>query len=256
MGIEASTYRRGDGAMTIYLINLDRTRGRLAEFQRRNAHLCDVDRYPAIDGRTIDREKLIQEHIITSDCHYKSGFLGNAMSHVSLWRKAVDEQRTITVAEDDAVFSHCFAARSQAFLAKLPTDWDFIQWGWNFDAYLWVDLIPQTIKAKMVFDQDQLRRNIDKFQSADTVPTAMRLLHSFGTLCYSVTTKGAHALLARCLPFDAKLIDFPGFDVRIENSSLDCAMSRVYPSIKAFVCIPPLVASENKWEESTTLGSS
>jgi glycosyl transferase, family 25 len=239
--------------LTIYLINLDRTPGRLAEFQRRNAHLCDVERYPAIDGRTIDREKLINERIITRDCRYKGGPLGCAMSHISLWRKAVDDQRTITVAEDDAVFSRCFAAQSQAFLAELPIDWDFIQWGWNFDAFLWVDVIPQTIRAKMVFDQDQLRRNIDAFQSADTVPTAMRLLHSFGPLCYSITAKGARTLLAHCLPLDAKLVDFPGFGVKIENNSLDCAMSRVYPSFKAFVCMPPLAASENKWEESTNI---
>jgi glycosyl transferase, family 25 len=238
--------------MTIYLINLDRTPGRLAAFQRRNAHMCDVERYPAIDGQTIDTEKLIKERIITSDCHYKGGCLGCAMSHVSLWRKAVDEQRTITVAEDDAVFSRSFALRSQAFLANLPTDWDFIQWGWNFDAFLWVDVIPHTLRAKIVFDQEQLRRNMEEVQNADTVPTAFRLLHSFGTLCYSVTAKGARGLLAHCLPLDAKLIDFPGFGVRIENNSLDCAMSRVYPFIKAFVCIPPLAASENKREESTT----
>ena len=33
--------------MTIYLINLDRIHSRLAEFGRSNAHLCDVERYPA-----------------------------------------------------------------------------------------------------------------------------------------------------------------------------------------------------------------
>jgi len=238
--------------MTIYLINLDRSTDRLAEFRRRNAHLLDVIRFPGIDGVTLDKEKLIESGMITRDLRYSTGALGCAISHLTLWRKAAEEERTITIAEDDAVFSHCFVSRSQVFLANLPRDWDFIQWGWNFDAFLWVDVIPQTLGAKFVFDQDQLRRNMEEFQNADTVPTAIRLLHSFGLLCYSITAKGARRLLAHCLPLDAKLIDFPGFGVRIENNSIDSAMSRVYPSIKAFVCIPPLAASENKREESTT----
>jgi glycosyl transferase, family 25 len=238
--------------MTIYLINLDRSTNRLAEFRRRNAHLLDVIRFPGIDGVTLDKEKLIEERVITRDLRYSTGALGCAISHLTLWRMAAEESRVITVAEDDAVFSHCFASRSQAFLANLPADWDFIQWGWNFDAFLWVDVIPQTIRAKMVFDQDQLRRNMEEFQNANTVPTAIRLLHSFGLPCYSLTAKGARRLLAHCLPLDAKLIDFPGFGVRIENNSLDSAMSHVYPSMKAFVCMPPLAASENKREESTT----
>jgi glycosyl transferase, family 25 len=235
----------------IHVINLDRSPDRLAEFQRRNAHLSDVVRFSAIDARTLDREQLVRDGSIAGDCHYKGGFLGSAMSHISLWKKAAKEERTITVVEDDVIFSRYFAERSQAFLAALPTDWDFVQWGWNFDAFLWVDVIPQIIKAKMVFDQDQLRRNIYDFQNAPTVPAPVRLLHSFGILCYSITPKGACALLSHCLPLDAKLIDFPGFGVRIQNNSLDCVMNGAYPSLKAFVCMPPLAVAENKKEEST-----
>ena len=182
--------------MRIHVINLDRSPDRLADFQRRNAHLVDVVRFPAIDARRLDREQLIRDGSLASDCHYNGGFLGSAMSHILLWRKAAEEERTITVFEDDVVVSRRFAERSKAYVASLPTDWDFVQWGWNFDAFLWVDVIPQIIRAQMAFDQDQLRQNIYDFQNADTIPAPVRLLHSFGIHSYSVTPKGASALLA------------------------------------------------------------
>ena len=236
--------------MRIHVINLDRSPDRLADFQRRNAHLLDVVRFPAIDARTLDREQLIRDGSLARDCPYKGGFLGSAMSHISLWKKAAEEDRTITVVEDDVVVSRHFVERSQAYLASLPTDWDFVQWGWNFDAFLWVDVIPRIIRAQIVFDQDQLRQNIYDFQNADTIPAPVRLLHSFGIHSYSVTPQGARALLSQCLPLDARLIDFPGFGVRINNNSLDCVMNGAYPSLKAFVCMPPLVVAENNEEAS------
>jgi len=239
--------------MPIHVISLDRTPNRLEHFQRRNAHLTDVVRFPAIDWRTLDRNQLITDGSLARDCPYEGGFLGNAMSHISLWKKAAEEDRTITVVEDDAIFSCHFAERSRAFLAALPTDWDFVQWGWNFDALLWVDVIPQIIKVAMNFYQSELRRNIYDFQNADTIPAPVRLLHSWGIFCYSVTPKGARALLSHCLPLDDRLIDLsPGLGRRIKNTSLDCVMCGAYPFLKAFICMPPLAATENKKEESTT----
>jgi len=237
--------------MRMYVINLDRSPDRLANFHRRNAHLLDVVRFPAIDARTLDRKQLIKDGSIATDCDYKGGFLGSAMSHISLWRKAAAEEQAITVVEDDVVVSRHFGERSQAYLASLPTDWDFVQWGWNFDAFLWVDVIPQIITSQMAFDIHQLRQHINDFQNADTIPAPVRLLHSFGIHSYSVTPKGARALLSHCLPLDARLIELPGFGVRFHNNSLDCVMNGAYPSMKAFVCMPPLVAAENKGEEST-----
>ena len=237
-------------SMRIHLINLDRSTERLAKFQRRNAHLHDVVRFSAVDGRLLDREKLIKEGVIAGDCGYTPGNLGSAMSHISLWRLAVDEQQAVTIAEDDGIFSGNFEARSKECLASLAADWDIVLWGFNFNAFVWIDLLPRVSTATMQFFQDQLQRNIDNFKDLEIKPTLLRLRHLFGIPCYSVTPKGARALLDLCLPLNSALIDFPGFDVRIENNGLDFAMNVAYPSLNAFVCIPPLVVAENRGEAS------
>jgi len=232
------------GLGQIHLINLDRSTDRLAAFHKRNAHLSDVVRFSAVDGQLLDKEKLINEGVITHDCRYTTGNLGSAMSHIALWKLAVHEQRAITIAEDDAIFSYHFPARSTELLAGLSEGWDIVMWGFNFGTFVWVDLLPRIATAKIELQPDQSLQNIDHFQDVEINPTLMRLRHLFGTPCYSVTPKGARAMLDFCLPLSAVLIDFPGFGVRIWNDDLDSIMNGAYPSLNAFVCMPPLVVVE------------
>jgi GR25 family glycosyltransferase involved in LPS biosynthesis/glycosyltransferase involved in cell wall biosynthesis len=239
-------------AQEIHLINLDRSAGRLAEFKRRNHHLCRLVRFPGVDGRLLDKQKLIKDGVIASDLDYSIGALGAAMSHTALWKMAVDERRAITVAEDDGIFARHFEPRSIALLANIPTDWDIVMWGFNFAQKVWADALPGVTVMQMDFYQGRLRQNIENFQDLDTVPTLLKLGHLFGLVCYSVSPKGARALLDFCLPFRPTFIDFSGFGVRIHNEGVDCIMNGAYPLLKAYVCIPPLVVTENKHEDSLT----
>jgi len=236
-------------ALPIYLINLDRSADRLAEFQKRNAHLRDVVRFPGVDGQKLDRETLVTEGAVTRDCTYTPGALGCGLSHVALWKKSIDEDRPITISEDDAIFSRQFGAHSTELITN-SVDWDIIVWGFVFQTYVWVDLLPDVSLAKLELFEDQLRQNIGYFQKTRPLPTLTRLRHLFGTPCYSVTPKGARALLKSCVPFDSNLVEFPGFGIRTPNEGVDCAMNRTYPSLKSFVCIPPLVVVENRREAS------
>ena len=236
----------------IYLINLDRSTDRLAEFRKRNAHLRDVVRFPAVDGQKLDREALVAEGVITQDCTYTLGALGCGLSHVALWKKSIDEDRPITIAEDDAIFSQQFHTHSEELTGNPSDDWDIVVWGFVFQTYVFVDILPGVSPAKLHLFEDQLQQNIGNFQQARPLPTLMRLRHLFGTPCYSVTPKGARALLKSCLPFDSTLVDFPGFGIITQNEGVDCAMNRAYPSLKSFVCIPPLVVVENRREASLT----
>jgi len=95
---------------------------------------------------------------------------------------------------------------------------------------------------------------MEDFQNIETVPAPMRLLHSFGTPCYSISPKGARALLDLCLPLSTGLVNFPRFGVRTENKGIDTAMNGAYPSLNAFVSMPPLVATEHRPEDSTIRG--
>ena len=242
------------GGSPIYLVNLDRSADRLAEFQRRNAHLSNVVRFAAVDGKALDRKELIGAGVIAPDCGYTVGALGNAMSHITLWKRAVAQQITMSISEDDAVFSHIFEEQANRAMAMLPSDWDIIFWGWNFDAPLRVAVLPGVSEANLQCDQEHLRQNLSQFQRLKVSPILVRMLHAWGTMCYTVSPKGAQALLSMCLPLRPTLIDIAVIDRRIEAKTLDATLNTAHPLLKSFVCIPPLVVSENRHDTSTVVG--
>lgn len=238
----------------VYLINLERDKERLARFHEVNAHLPRIIRPPAIEGRNLDRRHLQDIGQISQDLSYNHGSLGSAYSHIELWRLAVEKRSSITIAEDDAVFAQNFLAASQAFSERLPDDWDIVLWGWNFDAYLWVEVPEGVARCKIETRQEDLRQNIETFRAGKSSPTPIRLRHSFGIMAYTVSAVGAEKLLKICLPLRNVLIPFPGFNVVIENKTIDAMMNMAYPEMKAYVCMPPLAASENRHETSNTRG--
>jgi glycosyl transferase family 25 len=126
--------------MIVHLINLDRDKERLARFKNLNAHLPKILRPSAIEGRRLDRQELQRTGYISNDLSYNNSALGSAHSHIELWRKSVEYDEPVTVAEDDAIFAQHFVSAFDVFFRKLPTDWDIVLWGWNFDAFLWVEI--------------------------------------------------------------------------------------------------------------------
>jgi GR25 family glycosyltransferase involved in LPS biosynthesis len=239
----------------IYVVNLDRNAARLAAFCRVNAHvLSRVRRFSAVDGRALDRAGLVAAGIVEAGNCYAAGALGCAVSHLTLWDYAAREGRMLTVVEDDAVLARGFVAAGEAVVGALPADWDIVLWGWNFDSVLAVELIPGVLPASVFADEAALRRNVAGFQTAGVRAAPVRLLHAFGTLGYSVSAKGAAALLARVLPLHGRVVAFPGVGLRLLNVGIDVSMNEVFAGIQAFVSLPPLAVSENRKEVSTVLG--
>ncbi|MFO1061421.1 MAG: glycosyltransferase family 2 protein [Dongiaceae bacterium] len=228
-----------------YVVNLDRSAARLAAFRERNAHLR-LTRFPAVDGRDVDRAALIADGTITADLDYTPGALGCALSHVALWRKAVAENTAITIFEDDALATLGFDEKSRAVLATLPQDWDVIHWGYHYrPLYLWVDL--EFAKAKLeCYAPRFFGDDIDGFQAASLSSKAVRLAHCFGTFAYSISPKGARRLLESCLPLRRRMIPFPGAGIVNQDLGIDTAMCAAYGSMQAFVAIPPLALHDDR----------
>lgn len=232
--------------MKSYVINLDRSTDRLATFQQRNAHLRDIVRFSAIDGRLLDRNSLIKDGVITRDCSYGPGTLGCAPSHIDLWKKAVAQNQAVTVFEDDTIASFKLHDEFTRLISTVPKNWDFIAWGYNFDpCFAWVDF--GFTKVTLRFYDRRFRANEQlKFQSNVFSSSLIKLVHSFGALAYSVSPRGAQSLLDYCLPLRNRLIEFPGADAVIDVApGIDCVMSGAYSSMRAFICIPPLIIPDN-----------
>jgi GR25 family glycosyltransferase involved in LPS biosynthesis/glycosyltransferase involved in cell wall biosynthesis len=237
----------------IHLINLDRSTERLAAFRKFNAHLRNVIRVSAVDGRQLDRDTLIKEGLVDPNCSYKAGALACALSHVNLWKQAVAENMVMTVFEDDAIATERFEEKAARLIAGLPNDWDFVQWGYNFrPLFVWADF--GFSKATMRFYGQQFQGDDkSKFKSSNFSPSTIKLAHSYGTVAYSVSPKGARALLDYCVPLKSWSIPFPGTDVVAENTGIDCTMNGIYGSMQAFISMPPLVL-EDKTLDSDRVG--
>src|SRR5262249_12436105 len=124
-----------------YVINLDRSTGRMGQFKEANAHLGAVSRFSAVDGAKIDRVTLEREGIISRDLKYGSGTLGAALSHIALWQIALERRRSITIFEDDAVTIEDFAEQATRIIDSLGDQWDFVFWGCNLNpSFAWIDL--------------------------------------------------------------------------------------------------------------------
>jgi GR25 family glycosyltransferase involved in LPS biosynthesis len=232
------------GLPPTYLINMDRSTDRLSRFWRRNTHLSGVTRIAAVDGGAVSRDAWEHLGYISSDLsHYKPGAIGCALSHVRLWEAAATIGAAITVLEDDAAVSHHFNRCAPQVLSLLPSDWDFIAWGFNFPpSYVWVDL--GVSKAKLMpygARQYKTDEGVEEFQQKDFAGGPVRLLHAFGTSGYSISALGARKALEYCRPLRSRFITFPEADVRTPDAGIDSALCGLYPSIKAFVCLPPLI---------------
>jgi GR25 family glycosyltransferase involved in LPS biosynthesis/glycosyltransferase involved in cell wall biosynthesis len=229
----------------IHLINLDRSTARLATFLERNAHLNDIVRVPAVDGAVVDKRQLVSEGLITETLGYTPGSLGCALSHVRLWQKAVSENRVVTIFEDDAVCSINFLEESARIRSMMSDEWDIIHWGGTFHPlFMWLDF--GFAKAKMQFYDRSFETDRAGFQSTKYSPSPIRIAHSFGLQAYSVSPKGARILLEYCLPLRNRIIPFPGTEVRLNDTGIDCPMCGAYGLMQAFVCIPPLVIHDDE----------
>ena len=238
--------------MQVRFLNLDRSKDRLATFLEVNRHLTDPVRVAAVDGAAYARKDLQAVHALSGEMPgYSDGAIGCALSHLGEWELASKASSPITLAEDDAILHHHFEPLAEAVLASLPSDWDIVQWGWNFDSILAFDLLPGVSPCVGVFDQASLRANTAAYQWVPLKPTTYRLQRSLGTLCQSVSPRGAAKLLQHCLPIRPMEAFYPVLNRVLPNTGIDSMMNELYPRINAYVCLPPLAITRNGHARST-----
>jgi glycosyl transferase, family 25 len=230
----------------IRVISLARQPDRRSEFLRRNPHVASTF-LDAVDGHALGIEQIRESGLFLAEVEttYDAHAYGVAMSHWQLWNEAAASDTPLTIAEDDALFRHDFEARSDAVLAALPADWDFVLWGWNFDSVVCVHAMGDSSPVAMLFDQPRLRASLDAFQSLTSPVQAFRLERAFGLPAYTVSPKGAAKLLPLCFPQRQQSVWLPVFNRSLENVGVDVATNAAYPRTQSFACFPPLAVTPN-----------
>jgi glycosyl transferase, family 25 len=239
--------------LRVNVINLDRSGDRLTEFTAVNGHLADVARFPAIDGQRLDIASLVRRGIVTQDIldWYPIGAVGNAMSHIALWDRAIESGQNLTISEDDAIFNARFDICSAETLERLPAEWDLILWGWHFDFFLCFEMLPGVSHCLAQFEQDRMRSNSQCFQGQYVFARPFKLLWAFGLPSYTISPKGARFLKSKLtLPLPQGL-STPDHTLSVATRGLDSTLNTVYRDLCAFVCFPPLVINKIELSKST-----
>jgi len=220
-----------------YVIALKRTPERIEKFLTNNKHL-NFQIFDAVDGNDL-----------TSTGNYSKYALANALSHIELWKRCAQGDQMFVICEDDAEIHQDF----DAVISQIPKNFDFISFGWNFDADLWVSLYPNLSPVRMSFNQDAMRKNKSIYLN-NPIDCSFFKLHLFnGTFCYAITPTGAAKFLEICYPLKNMIsLAIPDAgDIQITPAALDSAMPEAYQITNSFVCFPPLALADNNHSEST-----
>jgi GR25 family glycosyltransferase involved in LPS biosynthesis len=239
----------------VRVINLDRTPERLASFRVNNPHIV-FERFRACPGAAKPREAWIEEGLIAPGNDYHPGAIGCGMSHVTLWRDCVAAALPCHIMEDDVVLRRDFREMADRILNRLAA-WDIVAWTWNFDWPLRFRPANGLNVATLQLDPYAIKTLYAEFQDCRTSPLMAPLISGSGTACYSISPAGAAKLLRALLPFGDQGLTIGAGNYAIEwsNTGLDVEMSKAFPTMRAFVAIPPLATSINDLSLSTIRGA-
>jgi glycosyl transferase family 25 len=236
--------------MDVKVISLKRTIQRREEFSKQNARLS-YNFFDAVDGAELTLQDLMHSNKVAPNLPYTAGAYGCALSHLALWESAINTNSIVTIAEDDAIFRDDFSERATELLEKLPFGWDIVLWGWNFDSILALNVMSEVSPCVVLCIQEQLRISIPQFTTQKTRPTLLPLDKCFGLPAYSISPSGAKKYKALCFPLQNFTVHMPIINQNMANTGIDVALSNIYASTSAHICLPPLVATKNLREVST-----
>lgn len=234
----------------LYVISLAKTPQRLKHFKSENPHL-GFTVYEAVNGSEIPASELAR--YIEPTYQYSPGALGNCLSHQNLWRLAINLNKAITVAEDDAIFHRDFIRLHQKLIASANPAWDFISWGWNFDSTLDISFPGNLTDCVLHVNQNQMRENYRQYILEPIEPDLYKLNQTFGTMAYSISPAGATTLLEKTHPITRQEVHVRGLKRTVPNITLDITLNSLYSKMNCYASFPPLAITENRHESSTVV---
>ena len=115
-----------------------------------------MSRFSAVDGNSLKLDSLVQQGLVTKDIlsMFSVGALGCAVSNITLWDRAIANDKMITICEDDAIFNEHFEERADDLMKCLPNDWNIIFWGFNFNLFVCFDVLPGVSSCVATFSQE------------------------------------------------------------------------------------------------------
>jgi len=245
--------------MEIHVVNLVRRADRRARFLAWNQRTgLTFNFFQAIDGKSLSRDALLRDGVVADDHErLKDGALGNALSHRTLWRQAIAANAPRVICEDDCCLRADFADAMPQLMARLPSGWDVVFFGYNTNGSLAVET-GEGLKAVLIFDESHKAASgfFDRYAAnpQSLAPsTLLRCFQRWGTMCYAVSPAGAAKLDRFVFPITGaqKLVMF-GQNRTISPYGMDSmiCLALQREDIASYCAFPPLAMVENDTQDS------
>lgn len=208
----------------IHVVNLDRSVDRLNNFTTMMSNYnLTFTRFSAIDGKLINSQDLDNNTSLlcrTLLCNH--GIVGCAMSHIDIWKKLVNDDRTdyYIVMEDDAIIDDQFI--------PIINEIDNIKHLIDFD-----------ILSLYCIREFNCKQHGKKYKLSNDLFIG-KTLFPLSTTTYIVSKKGAHKLL--------KLFDTINYHIDVE-----IAIKSIFNGINYYSLSKNII--DHNWEENSTVGT-
>ena len=229
----------------VFVINLDRRRDRLEDFYERLPFRAEgyVERFPAVDGQTLDPTPEILHLFRDNRFDYRRGIIGCALSHYRLWRLIAADaypHRTTAIFEDDVIFADCFPYlwNRQASIF-FPRKYDLVYIGGLPVSGDSVELLER-YRGNLDLDRDvYIEGMVNPFFG---IPKD----RNFCTFSYVISKSGAMAL--------CRHVETEGIQVAVDHHMRDCWRGlEVYATVPLFCWGILNYSTDIQYDEATLL---
>ena len=242
----------------LLVISLKRTPERLRAFYTNNENALvdwDIDVINGIDG--LEQQQINEQSRWVSDSavqHWTRGAIGSALSHIKAWRRCIELNQDVLVAEDDAILASDLKRKLEKLrvIGSAANQTGLVLLGWNLDSLLQAELSPG---LEMISLFEPIYPELEQIKAIINSNRERHLCHlnrCFGLPAYWINPQIAHELLDACMPLQAEQNKMTRGIPEHVLVTLDGMLTNRYKSINAKVIIPPLAIALNDQETSLT----
>ena len=242
----------------LLVISLKRTPERLDFFYKNNKNCLvdwDVEVIHGIDGH--EQEQIIKQSrwVSTSAVkHWTKGAIGSGLSHIKAWRRCIELDQDVLVAEDDAILANDLKLQLEELniIGRAAKQTRLVLLGWNPDSVLQAQLSPGLEMISLFEPIYPELEEIKDILGTNRERRLCKLKLCFGLPAYWINPEIANILLKTCMPLRVESNAMTRGIPKHILVTLDGMLTKHYKNIGAKIIIPPLALALNNQQTSLT----
>ncbi len=224
--------------MNCNIIKKNEISSSLVNFTVNNGTIEERDVIFSLENQKVSKEYLFRNNFFAPDLNYGTDELIRAYLHFYVWEMAIKKNEPVSLFEDGVIFCKNFHEESRRIISKLHPDWDVLLWGHDSDIIF--GLGDGRMPIVGYFTNKSPNADLERFSGRNVASSAFQLLEASGVIGYSVSAKGARALLRQCTPIKNSVDLFKPSGKYVKNASIGHVMGCNYVNMQSYSCIPPL----------------